>query len=108
MRRSRPALLGIALATLALAGCGDSEFKEGFDKGFDKSWKESFVKSCVKGAGPRVEAKMAADLCGCMGDYMQQHLTRAELANPASDRSEKVGEEATNVCIAKLVPQGAR
>lgn len=101
---SRPALYCIAFAALALAGC---DFKEGFDEGFDRSWKDSFVTSCVKGAGPRVEAKMAAELCGCMGDYMRQHLTRAELTNPVSSRSETVGEEATNACIAKLAPQGA-
>ena len=40
------AILCLAIA-LPTAGCGDSEFKEGFDEGFDRSWKESFVKSCV-------------------------------------------------------------
>ncbi len=103
--RRAAAVLYLAIVPLTLAGCGDSEFKEGFDRGFDRSWKESFVKSCIKGAGPRVEAKMAADLCACMGDYMSARLTRAELANPVSERSEKIGEEATDACVAKLVPQ---
>jgi hypothetical protein len=103
--RRAAAVLCLAIIPMTLAGCGESEFKEGFDKGFDRSWKESFVKSCIKGAGPRVEAKMAADLCACMGDYMSERLTRAELANPVSERSEKIGEEATNACVAKLVPQ---
>jgi hypothetical protein len=98
----RRAAAFLILAVLPLAGCGDSEFKQGFDEGFDRSWKESFVKSCVKGAGPRVDSVMAAQLCDCIAGEMQQKLTRAELANPASARSEQVGEEATNACVAKI------
>ncbi len=96
----------LVILAMPLAACGDSEFKQGFDEGFDKSWKKSFVKSCVKGAGPRVEAGMAAQLCDCIAGQMQEKLTRAELSNPVSAHSEEVGKEATDACVAKLVKQG--
>jgi len=56
-----------------------------------------------------VPDKQHPDVIVWPGDnLMAERLTRAELANPVSDRAEKIGGEATKVCIAKLVPQGAR
>lgn len=98
------ALLCLAIVALPLASCGDSEFKEGFDEGFDRSARESFIKSCTAQI-TKVDTQTATELCGCMSDYMSERLTRAEMLNPVSDRADKVSEEATDACIAKLVPQ---
>jgi hypothetical protein len=104
--RAMTAVVSVTIGALGLAGCGD--VKKGFDEGFDKGGKESFVRSCIKGTGPRIDAATATTLCTCIADYMQTHLTRAELINPVSAHADKVGDEATAACTAKHFPDDGR